>query len=82
MRNLADLFHLKCPNCGQAEQLGINIKCFATVTADGTGLTGDYEWSDCSFDYEWDDESFTQCPSCLTDGTIADFTVETEDGPP
>ena len=67
MRNLTDAFNLKCPNCGQAERLQIIITCFATVTADGSEATGDHEW---------DDDSFTQCPQCLTNGTVADFTVK------
>ena len=68
MRNLTDAFDLKCPNCGQADKLEITITCFAVVTTGCVDPTGDYEW---------DDDSYTQCPRCLTNGTVADFTVKT-----
>lgn len=68
MQTLTTEFNLKCPNCGQADRLQIVISCFADVTACGSDPKGDHEW---------DDDSYTQCPECLTNGTIADFTVAT-----
>lgn len=68
MRNLTTDFDLKCPTCGQADELTVVIKTLARITADGSEPEGDHEW---------DDASYCRCPECATDGTIAEFTVAT-----
>ena len=73
MPNLMTLFDLKCPACGQAEELLIDIKTLARVTADGSEPEGDHEW---------EDTSFCRCAECGHDATVAEFTANCESGAP
>lgn len=68
--DLHDVFDLRCPACGQANELIIMITTLARVTPDGSEPEGDHEW---------DDASYCRCPECGLDGTVADFTQGVSD---
>jgi hypothetical protein len=73
MRNLTTDFNLKCPACGQAEELVIDARTLVRVSADGCDPEGDVEWAP---------DSHCQCEDCDHMGTVADFTVAPSSLPP
>lgn len=73
MTNLRDELDLACPSCGQADELIIDIKTLARVTAYGSEPDGDHEW---------DRDSFCQCAACDHKGIVADFTITRAPSPP
>lgn len=67
MSDLLETFNLRCPRCRQTDELRIDISALADVTADGSEVTGDHEWSD---------EAYCECRPCGYRATVADFTVK------
>jgi hypothetical protein len=55
---------LRCPRCGQEDQLLITAMITCVVTDDGSEPVGDHYW---------DDDSVTRCPGCGYQGTLEAF---------
>jgi predicted RNA-binding Zn-ribbon protein involved in translation (DUF1610 family) len=67
MTDLKTAFDLACPACGQAEELLIDIRALARVSAYGSEPEGDQEW---------DRASYCRCPDCGHAATVAGFTAK------
>lgn len=63
-KNTNCLMDMRCPRCGNDDELRIVVSGIASVTDDGMTLVGDTEW---------DGGSFCQCPVCDHDGIAHDF---------
>lgn len=64
MTNTNCLAGMRCPSCGHADELRIEVIAVAKVTDDGVELVGDTEWND---------DSFCQCDVCDHSATVSAF---------
>ena len=62
-----DNWHLKCPKCGEDEDLMIEIRMWAMVTTEGLEL------SDAGGAKSWNGKSACACGECQHSGTVEDF---------
>lgn len=61
-----ETFGLACPDCGRDDHIAVTITAQATLTAEGTDVTGDHEW---------DDDSPCSCFICDTHKTVKEFSI-------
>lgn len=64
MTNTNCLDGLRCPKCGQEDQLKIVALITCVVTDEGSEAVG------C---HDWDQDSPTTCPECVFSGKLKDF---------
>ena len=65
---MTSLIRLRCPQCGNNDNLDINANIWVRLTDDGT----DPDLA-ASRDHEWDDASHIRCVSCGHSGTVGNF---------
>jgi Zn ribbon nucleic-acid-binding protein len=65
---MTSLIRLRCPQCGNNDNLDINANIWVRLTDDGT----DADLAACR-DHEWDDASHIRCVSCGHSGKVGDF---------
>jgi hypothetical protein len=65
---MTNCFDLRCPKCGNSEEIDISAPIWARITEDGTD-------SDLSANggHEWDDDSPARCAACTHSGKVGDF---------
>ena len=65
---MTNCFDLRCPKCGNSEEIDISAPIWARITEDGT----DTDLSD-NGGHEWDDDSPARCAACTHSGKVGDF---------
>jgi hypothetical protein len=65
---MTNCFDLRCPKCGNSDQIEVSASIWARVTDDGT----DTDLSKKS-SHEWDDDSPARCAACSHSGKVTDF---------
>ena len=65
---MTNCFDLRCPKCGNSEEIDISAPVWARITNDGTD-------TDLSVNggHEWDDDSPARCAACCHSGKVGDF---------
>ena len=66
--NMTNCFDLRCPKCGNSDEIDISAPIWARVTDDGT----DTDLS-ANGGHEWDDDSPARCAACCHSAKVADF---------
>lgn len=59
---------LRCPRCGETDEINIHAKVWVRITEDGT----DADLS-VGTGHEWSDDSPALCSGCDYEGVVADF---------
>jgi hypothetical protein len=65
---MTNCFDLRCPKCGNSEEIDISAPVWARITNDGT----DTDLSE-NGGHEWDDDSPARCAACCHSGKVGDF---------
>ena len=65
---MTNCFDLRCPKCGNSEEIDISAPVWARITNDGT----DTDLS-ANGGHEWDDDSPARCAACCHSGKVGDF---------
>jgi hypothetical protein len=65
---MTNCFDLRCPKCGNSEEIDISAPIWARLTDDGT----DTDLSE-NGGHEWDDDSPARCAACTHSGKVGDF---------
>ena len=65
---MTNCFDLRCPKCGNSEEIDISAPVWARITNDGT----DTDLSE-NGGHEWDDDSPARCAACCHSGKVRDF---------
>jgi hypothetical protein len=65
--NMTNCFDLRCPKCGNKEEIDISAPIWARVTDGGT----DTDLSE-NGGHEWDDDSPARCAACTRSGKVRD----------
>jgi hypothetical protein len=72
---MANGYGLKCPKCGNTDEL--NIECRVFVTVVGNRVQDPYDRSKYAHKafsgWQWGDVNAAQCPKCEHEATVADF---------
>lgn len=68
---MSNFFDMRCPHCGDTEQIDLQASVWIRVCADGT----DADASGCG-DHEFTPESTASCGACGHLATVAAFTIE------
>jgi Zn ribbon nucleic-acid-binding protein len=75
MSNKGNEFGLRCPRCGNTDDL--NIECRVWVTVYGNQVQDPYERSNMAYEpfsgWQWGGKDGAQCPKCKHAATVADF---------
>jgi hypothetical protein len=66
--HMTNCFDLRCPKCGNSEEIDISAPVWARITNDGT----DTDLS-ANGGHEWDDDSPARCAACCHSGKVGDF---------
>jgi hypothetical protein len=65
---MTNCFDLRCPKCGNSEEIDISAPVWARITNDGT----DTDLSE-NGGHEWDHDSPARCAACCHSGKVEDF---------
>ncbi len=69
---MTNTFDMKCPKCGDEDQIDINAAVWVRLTHDGTDAD-----TSGSGDHEWSDTTAACCGACGHTATVGDFTPAT-----
>jgi hypothetical protein len=65
---MTNCFDLRCPKCGNSDQIDVSASIWARVTNDGTDTDLSKDGS-----HEWDDDSPARCAACGHFGKVTGF---------
>ena len=68
MTDLDNDFGMKCPHCGDSDQIDVAATVWVRLCRDGTDV-----FEPDNGDHEWTDFSAAHCGSCGHDGAVASF---------
>lgn len=60
---------MKCPHCGEDDEIDVQAKIWVRLVCDGTDID-----ESASGDHEWEDDSAVACRGCGHEATVKEFT--------
>lgn len=67
MATVREQWGMACPKCNCDDQLVVQVKTWATLSADGTEVEGDQEWNE---------DSCCSCDACGWTGVVFDARIK------
>lgn len=67
---IASEWGLACPDCGQDDNIEVELRVWATLSVDGTEIVDG--------DHEWDRRSWCRCSACDRYGMVREFSTDNQ----
>jgi rubrerythrin len=75
--NVNCLENMRCPKCGEEDEILVYASMWVSLTDDGTDPYADSTRN--MGGVEWEDKSPAHCPSCGHDGILANWEVQDDE---